>query len=418
MIEAGRIIMGKKGSLREVGVHFKQYAMVAAGGLGMTGGHAPSGPLQAQIGINDPCNHRCVFCWDHPPEDRENEDTTRRFGLERPGVMSLEQFKGIVDDLYKLGTRRIDLIGRGEPLLNRAALEMIRYVKGRNMQLLLCTNASRLSESIAEGMVAAGMDRVNVSLNAGTPETYPHIHVTETPENYLRVKRNLRYLSDCKIAAGSDVPYLSLSFVISSKNYFELASMVSVASEVGAQEAAFVHTVLHDGTPDLALSQEEYRELLASIPAAQAKATALDVQTNLRTFAATAPPYMQNEVVGPLVVPCYVGWYFTVILGNGSVLPCCQCTEPIDQVSKDRRFSEVWASENYTGFRKAAKQLPMLNERLKTCECGNCQLRARNIAIYNFLHPWKPIEAGDDVQTFTPKDFLRKMQGYHGRPPS
>jgi Radical SAM superfamily len=197
---------GKTGSLREVGVHFKQYAMVAAGGLGMTGGHALSGPLQAQIGINDPCNHRCVFCWDHPPEDRENEDTTKRFGLERPGVMSLEQFKGIVDDLYKLGTRRVDLIGRGEPLLNRAALEMIRYVKGRNMQLLLCTNASRLSESIAKGLVAAGVDRVNVSLNAGTPETYPHIHVTETPQNYLRVKRNLRYLSDCKVAAGSGCP--------------------------------------------------------------------------------------------------------------------------------------------------------------------------------------------------------------------
>jgi MoaA/NifB/PqqE/SkfB family radical SAM enzyme len=411
-----RKIMGKKDSLREVAVHFKQYAMVAAGGLGITGGRAPSGPLQAQIGINDPCNHRCVFCWDHPPEDRENEDTTKRFGLERPGVMSLEQFKGIVDDLYKLGTRRIDLIGRGEPLLNRAVLEMIRYVKGRNMQLLLCTNASRLSESIAEGMVAAGMDRVNVSLNAGTPETYPHIHVTETPENYLRVKRNLRCLSDYKIAAGSEVPYLSLSFVISSKNYFELDSMVSVASEVGAQEAAFVHTVLHDGTPDLALNQEQYQELLASIPAAQAKAAALNVQTNLRLFATMAPPYMQNEIVGPSVVPCYVGWYFTVILGNGSVLPCCQCTEPIEQVTKGRSFSDVWASENYKEFRKAAKQLPMLNERLKTCECDNCQLRSRNIAIHNFLHPLQPIACGDDVQAFTPKDFLRKMRGQHERP--
>ncbi len=410
--------MGRKGSLPEVGVHFKQYAMVAAGALGMTGGNARSGPLQAQIGINDPCNHRCVFCWDHPPLDRENDDTTQRFGSERPGVMCLAQFKGIVDDLYDLGTRRVDIIGRGEPLLNRAAMEMIRYVKERNMQLLLCTNASRLSENLAKGMVAAGVDRVNISLNAGTPETYPHIHVTETPENYLRVKQNLRCLSDCKIAAQSAVPYLSLSFVISSKNYFELASMVSVASEVGAQEAAFVHTTLHEGTPDLALSQEQYHELLASIPSVREQASALRVQTNLATFAATAPAYLENEIVGPPVVPCYVGWYFTVILGNGSVLPCCQCATPIDQVTEDRRFSAVWASENYAEFRKAAKQLPMQNDRLKSCECDNCQLRPRNIAIHNFLHPLKPIECGDDVQTFTPKDFLRKMRGRHERPPS
>jgi len=121
-----------------------------------------------------------------------------------------------------------------------------------------------------------------------------------------------------------------------------------------------------------------------------------------------------TRVVLPLSMP---GIAVTVILGNGSVLPCCQCTEPIDQVSSDRKFSEVWASENYAGFRKAAKQLPMPNERLKTCECDNCQLRPRNIAIHNFLHPLKPIESGDDVQTFTPKDFLRKMRGQHGRPP-
>jgi wyosine [tRNA(Phe)-imidazoG37] synthetase (radical SAM superfamily) len=59
---------------------------VAAGSLGLTGGRAPSGPVQAQIGISDPCNHECVFCWDHPPKDPEDEDTAKRFGLARPSV--------------------------------------------------------------------------------------------------------------------------------------------------------------------------------------------------------------------------------------------------------------------------------------------------------------------------------------------
>jgi MoaA/NifB/PqqE/SkfB family radical SAM enzyme len=294
---------------------------------------------------------------------------------------------------------------------------MIRYVKDRKMQLLLCTNASRLSETIAKGMVAAGLDRVNVSLNAGTPETYPHIHVTETPENYLRVKRNLRFLSDQKIAAKSDLPFLSLSFVITSKNYFEVMDMVSVTGEVGAQEASFVHTTLHDGTPDLALSPEQYAELQASLPAAREKAIALGVQTNLTLFAAEAPAYLASEVVGPPVVPCYVGWYFTVVLGNGSVLPCCQCTQPIDQVSKERSFSDIWASQAYGDFRKAAKGLPAPSDRLKTCECDRCQLRPRNLAIHNLLHPLNRLPASEAVQKFTPKDVVRKLQGIHGRRP-
>lgn len=405
-------------SITSIGINFKQYAMVAAGGLGLTGGRAPSGPLQAQIGICDPCNHECVFCWDHPPADRASADTTQRFGLARPGVMPLERFKGIVDDLYDMGTRRIDLIGRGEPLLNRAALDMIRYVKGRGIQLQLVTNGSRLFEPIAKGLVAARTDRVHVSLNAGTPETYPRIHVTETPQNYLKVKKNLRVLSDCKIAAGSNLPYLSLSFVITSTNYFEIMEMIEAASEVGAQEATFIHTVLHDGTPDLALNEAQYQELQDSLPAARERAAALGVLNNLGMFAATVPPYMPSEIIGPPVVPCYVGWYFAVVLGNGSVMPCCQCAAPIGQVTNERRFADIWASREYSDFRIAAKSLPEKNDRLATCECDNCQLRPRNLAVHNFLHPLNRIRGGQEVQKFGPSDFLRKMKGEHGILPS
>jgi MoaA/NifB/PqqE/SkfB family radical SAM enzyme len=284
------------------------------------------------------------------------------------------------------------------------------------MQLLMTTNGSKLSERIAKGMVEAGMDRVHISLNAGTPETYPHIHVTETPANYLKVKKNLRMLADLKIAAGGQAPYLSLSFVISSKNYFEIAQMVEVTGEVGAQDAQFVHTVVHDGTPDLALNEAQYRELHEMLPAARAKAAALGVATNLERFTASTPAYMPSEMVGPTVVPCYVGWYYTEILGNGTVLPCPQTTAPIGQLSADRRLADVWASPEYTEFRSAAKALPAKSERLMTCECDNCMLRPRNLAIHNLLHPLSRIQAGAEVQAFKPMDFLRKMRGRHGEP--
>jgi MoaA/NifB/PqqE/SkfB family radical SAM enzyme len=402
--------------IKTIGVNFKQYAMVAAGALGLTGGRAPSGPLGAHIGISDPCNHKCVFCWDHPPDERESADTADRFGHQRPGVMSLQQFKEIVDDLYAMGTRRIDLIGRGEPLSNRHALDMIRYAKARDVQLMIVTNGSRLSEKIAKALVEARVDRVNVSLNAGTPETYPHIHVTETPEKYLKVKKNLRFLSDCRVAAGSEVPYVNLSFVINSKNYFEIGKMIEVTHEVGAQDAQFAHIVTHDGTADIALNETQYREFRESLPAAIEKGAVLGVRNNLATLGASTPPYMPSKMVGPTVVPCYVGWYYTAILGNGSVMPCCQCASPVGQVTKERRFADVWGSPEYADFRIAAKSLPEKSDRLMTCECDNCQMRPRNLAIHNFLHPLNRIEVGEEVQRFTPRDFLRKMRGRHGEP--
>ncbi len=400
-------------TVKSIGDNVKQltqYGMVAAGTLGLAGGRALTGPVQAQIGVSDPCNHECVFCWDHPPKERETPATADRFGHRKPGVMKLDQFKGVVDDLYGMGTRRIDLVGRGEPLLNRSALDMIRYVKNRGMHLVLCTNASRLFEPIAREFVALGVDRVNVSLNAGTPETYPLNHVTETPANYLKVKKNLRFLADCKIAAGSAIPQITLSFVISSKNFFEIDKMVEVAHEVGAQEIQFNHAVTHEGTADLALSDAQYQDLQAQLPTIRERAVALGLESNLETFAASTPPYMPSQEAAPSVVPCYVGWYFTVILGNGSVMPCCQCSQPVGQVTEERGLADIWASEDYEQFRSAARSLPDPSERLASCECGNCQLRPRNVAIHNLLHPLNQVQAGEEVKFYS-KSLLRRLQG-------
>jgi len=385
-------------------IRVKQYAGVAAGGLGFTRNRALSGPLHAQIGICDPCNHECVFCWDHPPEDRQND--SERFGFLPQSVMSLERFKSVVDDVYAAGTRRIDIVGRGEPLLNNSVLDMVSYAKERDVLLLLCTNASRLSKDKAEGLVDAGLDRMNVSLNAGTPENYPNIHVTETPENYLRVKSNLRYLADYKAQVGSEVPRVRPSFVVNSKNYFEIEQMVRVTAEVGAQEAMFTHVVVDEPTADLALSPEQWEELLKDVPRVQSIAKELGIESNVSTLAATAPSYIEDRIVGPSTVPCYVGYYFTFVLANGSVLPCCQCSTPIGRITEDQSFADVWASESYRTFRGAAKKLPEPNEMLEGCECDRCMLRPRNISLHNTLHPWDPIEA-DKEQLFSVRDLIR-----------
>ena len=73
-----------------------------------------------------------------------------------------------------MGTRRIDLVGRGEPLLNRSALDIIRYVKGRGVYLVLCTNASRLFEPIAREFVALGS---TASIYLSTPERRRRIRI-------------------------------------------------------------------------------------------------------------------------------------------------------------------------------------------------------------------------------------------------
>lgn len=370
-----------------------------------TGKRPVIGPLHAQIGVADPCNHRCVMCWDHPPADRIDGGTALRFAGFREGLMSLEEFQRVVDDLYRLGTRRIDIVGRGEPTLNKHIAEMVEFAKSRSMYVTMTTNGSRLDAKLATRFVTAGLDRLKISLNAGTPETYPKVHQTETPERYLAVKAHLRYLVEEKRRQGRSAPILTLSFVISSVNYREVEQMVEVAAEIGADTISMVHVVTREASDDLCLSRLQHTELMRLLAQAQQRALALGVETNIPTLAATIPTYFEKNEGRMQPRACYVGWYFSLILANGAVLPCCQCTSALGTV-REKSFAEIWSSDRYQKFRTAARKLPVGNPLLASCECDRCMLRSRNASIDRLLHPvrtWK----GKSEAEFTLRDVLR-----------
>ncbi len=387
----------------------RQCVRIALNIWGITSRENPPGPIYAQFGIVDPCNHKCVMCGDHPPEDRISPTTEKAF-YNAPGVMTFEHFKGVVDDLHKRGTSDIEMIGQGEPMLNNSLIDMVEYTKRKGMYLRMVTNGSRLFAREAEALVDLGLDRLQISLNAGTAETYPKIHVTETPENYRKVKSHLRYLADYKKEVKRQSPYVRLGFIITSFNCHELEKMVEAVHEVGANEGMFTHAGVHEGTQDLKMSREQYEQMTSRILAARELAEKLGVETNLKSFAATPPSYMYEEIAGPQVVPCYVGWYFARVLGNGSVLPCCQCSKPLAEVNEADDFGKSWDSADYNEFRDAARALPEASDRLDTCECDHCILRPRNISIHNLLHPFSKIKGVEDDMLYQVSDIFKSRK--------
>jgi hypothetical protein len=167
--------------------------------------------------------------------------------------------------------------------------------------------------------------------------------------------------------------------------------MIEVTHEVGAQDAQFVHAVLHDGTSDLAMNDARSRAFHESLPAARESCRARRAKQPRNACDAS---YIPSKMVGPTVVPCYVGSYYTTILGNGSVIPCYQYASPVGHLREERRFADIRASPEYAEFRTVARSLPKMSDRLMTCECDNCALGPRNLAIHNFLHPLNPIQVG------------------------
>ena len=120
-----------------------------------------------RVSVTDRCDFRCVYCM--------AEDMTF---LPKADVLSLEELERLCSAFIRLGVRNLRLTG-GEPLVRRNIMSLIeglgQHLKtGMLDELTLTTNASQLGK-YADQLVAAGVKRINVSLDTLDPEKFARI---------------------------------------------------------------------------------------------------------------------------------------------------------------------------------------------------------------------------------------------------
>lgn len=118
-----------------------------------------------RLSVTDRCNCRCAYCM---PADGVPM-------LSHDDVCSFEELARITEACCELGVSKVRLTG-GEPLVRRGLpglVRMLRAVPGVR-ELAMTTNATLLAPVAAE-LRAAGLDRLNVSLDSLRPERYAAI---------------------------------------------------------------------------------------------------------------------------------------------------------------------------------------------------------------------------------------------------
>ena len=120
-----------------------------------------------RVSVTDRCNFRCVYCM-----PKEVFGRGYKF-LQKTELLSFEEIEKIVRVFSKMGVRKIRLTG-GEPLVRselERLIEKIADVDGIE-DISLTTNAALLSPKRAASLRSAGLDRVNISLDAIDDKTF------------------------------------------------------------------------------------------------------------------------------------------------------------------------------------------------------------------------------------------------------
>ena len=232
---------------------------------------------------------------------------------------------------------------QGEPLMNRNFTNLVRYAHSKNMLTSTSTNAQLINSETAKKIVESGLDRLIISIDGATQETYEAYRVggrldkaIEAVENLIKWKKVLK----------SPSPFIEIQFLVLKTNEHQLKEMKLLARKLKADKLTFKSAQLYDfenGNPFL--------------------------PNNKRYSRYEQKPDGRYYIKNPLRNRCRRMWYGAVVTTRGDVLPCCfdKDSSFVFGNLKDKSFLEclngIPAAEFKEAIRKNRRQFEM---------CRNC----------------------------------------------
>jgi GTP 3',8-cyclase len=127
-----------------------------------------------RISVTDRCNFRCVYCRSANPENHMAEHA----------LLEWDEYERLARILVGMGIRKIRVTG-GEPLVRPGVEDFIGRLKALGVQDLSMTTNGHLLAERCDRLVAAGLNRINISLDSLDREKFERITRTKTFDQVL-----------------------------------------------------------------------------------------------------------------------------------------------------------------------------------------------------------------------------------------
>src|SRR6185437_11019075 len=178
-------------------------------------------PLSISIEPTTSCNLRCPEC----------PSGLRSFT--RPiGMLEETLFKKTIDELHNTLLYLIFYF-QGEPYLHPKFTELVQYAASKNIYTATSTNAHYLTEENARKTVESGLDRLIISIDGTTQETYESYRVGG---NLQKVIEGAKNIVKWKKQLKSSTPNVIFQFLVVKPNEHQIEDLKKLAKEIGVDE--------------------------------------------------------------------------------------------------------------------------------------------------------------------------------------
>jgi radical SAM protein with 4Fe4S-binding SPASM domain len=232
---------------------------------------------------------------------------------------------------------------QGEPFLHPQFLELIRQAKKHKIYTATSTNAHFIDQKKAEEIIDSGLDRLIISIDGLTQETYENYRVHG---NLAKVIEATKLLIATKKEKRSATPHLIFQFLAVKPNEHEIPAVFTLGKEMGIDEVRIKTAQLYDYKNGNALMPENEKYSRYKL---QSDGT-----------------YKLKFKTGN---HCWRMWSGSVLTWDGKVVPCCfdKDAKHVLGSLENSDFNTIWKDKKYKAFRQA-----VLTGRNQIDICQNC----------------------------------------------
>lgn len=288
-------------------------------------------PISISIEPTTSCNLRCPEC----PSGLRS--FTRPTGMLKTGV-----YRKIIDEL-KDTLLYLLLYFQGEPYLHPDFFELVEYASERKIYTATSTNAHFLSDENAKKTVTSGLDRLIISIDGTSQETYSAYRKGGNLEKVIAGTKRVLYW---KKALNSKTPHVVFQFLVVRPNEHQIADVQALAKSLGVEEVGLKTAQIYD-----------YKHGSPLIPT---------IEKYARYKKQSDGTY---RIKNKLINHCWKMWHSCVITWDGGIVPCCFDKDAHYKLGSvtTTSFNEIWQSEKYSKFRGA-----VMKGRSQIDMCRNC----------------------------------------------
>jgi len=293
-------------------------------------------PWCIEIETSTACNLKCVMCehtyWHEPPK-----------------FMTFDQFKRVIDQFPRL--KRVGPSGIGNAFLNPDYPRMLEYLKKRNCYVEIFESCALLKERDIQTLVDLEIDKIWVSIEAATKDTYEKIRVGG---NFEKTLSNIRLLAQLRDKARKPLPQLAFHFIVNKLNIGEMLPYVDMVKDIVGDTKK--HGTFIFFTALLYFPEVDHLRISVS---EELKNKTDERCRELHIFNA----WSDNITVDCPASQC-MRWNEPFVLVSGDVQCCCAINEANQRAYQlkhsfgnlfQTHFRDLWHSDVYGNFRKTLR---------------------------------------------------------------